>query len=263
MASTTAKPKITLYWLNESRAQRIVWLLEELGLDYDVVLFYRDKNTMFAPPELEKVHPLGKAPAVGIKFPDREKEMVLVESGFIAQYLTDHFGQSTNLVPRRYRPDQEGKPGGETEEWMRCQHLIHYAEGSLQPPLLVALILSIMKGPKIPVVIRPIISFVVGKTNEAFVRPNMKKHLSFLEEQLASAPGGGPYLCGAHLTVADILLSYPLGTMSGELRRLEAGRDALAPYPKLKAYAERLQKEEGYLRAREKIKELESRGKTG
>jgi glutathione S-transferase len=130
--------------LNESRAQRIVWLLEELGLDYEVVLFYRDKNTMFAPPELEKVHPLGKAPALGIQFPGQEKETVLVESGFIAQYLADHFGQGTNLVPRRCRAGQDGKPGGETEEWMRCQHLIHYVEGSLQPPLLVALILTSM-----------------------------------------------------------------------------------------------------------------------
>jgi glutathione S-transferase len=120
-----------------------------------------------------------------------------------------------------------------------------------------------MKGPKIPFVIRPLISFVVGKTHEAFVWPNMKKHLSFLEDQLASAPNGGPYLCGEHLTVADILLSYPMETMSGELGRLEGGWDALAPYPKLQAYAERLKKEKGYLKAKEKIEKLESQGKKG
>jgi glutathione S-transferase len=115
-----------------------------------------------------------------------------------------------------------------------------------------------MKGPRIPLIIRPIISFVVGKTHAAFVQPNMRKHLSFLEEQLASAPNGGPFLCGEHLTVADILLSYSMETMSGELERLEGGKNALTGYPRLQAYAERLRKEKGYVRARERIKELEA-----
>jgi len=116
--------------LNESRAQRIVWLLEELGLDYEVVLFYRGENRS-APLEHEKVHPLGKSPAIGITIPGQDKETFIVESGFIAQYLGEHFAKDTNLVPPRYQPGEEGKPGGETESWMRYQHLLHYAEGSL------------------------------------------------------------------------------------------------------------------------------------
>ncbi len=109
-------------------------------------MFQRDKD-MFAPPELKKIHPLGKAPLVGITLPDaadptQQKELVLAESGFIAQYLTEHFDQSRTLVPKRYRDGQEGQVGGETDQWMRCQYFLHYAEGSLMPPLLVSLVLS-------------------------------------------------------------------------------------------------------------------------
>jgi glutathione S-transferase len=134
--------------LNYSRAQRIVWLLEELGLKYSVELFQR-KEDMTAPPELQKVHPLGKSPVVGLTFPDaadatKTKELVLVESGFIAQYLTDTFGQTSSLLPKRYRDGHEGQAGAETDEWMRYQYFLHYPEGSLMPPLLVGLILDSM-----------------------------------------------------------------------------------------------------------------------
>lgn len=127
--------------LNESRAQRLVWLLEELGLDYDVEIFQRDED-MRAPAALTKVHPLGKAPILSVSFPDTQKEMVLAESGFIVQYLTEQFGQATSLLPKRYRDGQEGEAGGETDEWMRYQYFLHYAEGSLMPPILVALVLQ-------------------------------------------------------------------------------------------------------------------------
>jgi len=154
-SSNLNEPAADISRLNDSRAQRIVWLLEELGLEYEVIPFRRDPQTMFAPPELGKVHPLGKAPAVGILYPSPlseassgsrdEKETVLVESGFITQYLCEHFSTDENrLVPKRYAPGNEGKAGGETEAWMRYQHLLHYAEGSLMPPLLLALILSSM-----------------------------------------------------------------------------------------------------------------------
>ncbi len=109
-------------------------------------MFQRDKD-MLAPPELKKIHPLGKAPLVGITLPDpvdptKQKELVLAESGFIAQYLTEHFCQSRTLFPKRYRDGQEGQVGGETDQWMRYQYFLHYAEGSLMPPLLVSLVLS-------------------------------------------------------------------------------------------------------------------------
>ncbi|KAK1751488.1 glutathione S-transferase [Echria macrotheca] len=266
MASTEEipKPKIKLYWLNDSRAQRIVWLLEELGLDYEVVIFHRDPQTMFAPPELARVHPLGKAPAVGLTYPGEENETVLVESGFITQYLCDRFGEGTGLVPPRYAPGDAANEGKkETEAWMRYQHLLHYAEGSLMPPLLVALILSIMKGPKIPFFIRPVVGAVADKLYAVFVRPNMEKHLAFLEQLLDTAPSGGPYLCGDKLTAADILMSYPLLTVRPRLQPLESKGKLLEGYPKLWAYVDRLEKEEGYKRAMKRMEKVEGtiRGK--
>lgn len=120
----------------------MVWLLEELGVPYDVKIFHRSKD-MLAPAELDKVHPLGKSPIVTVQPSEPgAKEIVLAESPFIAQYLCDHFGKDTSLVPKKYKDGEEGKLGGETEEWMRYQHLLYYSEGSLMPPLLVALILS-------------------------------------------------------------------------------------------------------------------------
>ena len=121
-------------------------MFEELGLEYDVKIFRRDSD-MRAPPELVKIHPLGKAPMVGITLPDpadpsKQKQLVLAESGFIAQYLTEHFGCGTSLSPKRYLDGHEGQLGAETDEWMRYQYFLHYAEGSLMPPILVGLILS-------------------------------------------------------------------------------------------------------------------------
>jgi hypothetical protein len=121
-------------------------LFEELGAEYDVKIFHRDSD-MRAPPELEKIHPLGKSPLVTIATPDpadpsQQKQLVLAESGFIFQYMTEHFGRTTSLAPKRYLDGLEGQLGAETDEWMRYQYFLHYAEGSLQPPILVGLILS-------------------------------------------------------------------------------------------------------------------------
>ncbi|KAL1858206.1 hypothetical protein VTK73DRAFT_7904 [Phialemonium thermophilum] len=254
------QPKIRLFWLNQSRAQSIVWLLEELGLNYELVVFQRTPD-MFAPPELEKIHPLGKSPLVGITPVGSEREVILAESGFIVQYLAEHFGRGKPLLPTRYQEGKDGEAGGETEEWLRYQYLLYYAEGSLMPYNTVSLILSIFKSNKIPLPIRPIASLLAGKMYGNFVRRNMKKHFSFLESQLGSAPQGGPYLCGPHLTAADILLSYPLLSAKREVEKMDVGEGkAFEPYPRLRAYVERIQSESGYKKAVEKVKEFEGKG---
>ncbi|KAK3334314.1 hypothetical protein B0H65DRAFT_79496 [Neurospora tetraspora] len=261
MATTTDHPKITLYWLNDSRAQRMVWLLEELGVPYDVKIFHRSKD-MLAPAELDKVHPLGKSPIVTVQPSEPgAKEIVLAESPFIAQYLCDHFGKDTSLVPKKYKDGEEGKLGGETEEWMRYQHLLYYSEGSLMPPLLVALILSIISGPKIPFFIRPITSTVAGKVHNSFVVPNIEKHCAFLQQQLETWPNGGKYLCGDKLTAADILISFPLLNLPrAEALGGEGAKGKLnEKFPKVFEYVARLEEEEGYKRAEKKIEELEAK----
>ncbi|KAK3301798.1 glutathione S-transferase [Chaetomium strumarium] len=277
--ATSQPPKITLYWLNDSRAQRMVWLLEELGLDYDIEMFERTSE-MFAPSELQKIHPLGKSPVVRLTTPDpidptRQRDLVLAESGFIAEYLCEHFGGhgpgQSGLLPARYRPGQEeGRLGAETEEWMRCQFFLHYAEGSLMPPLLVALILNILKSPRIPFILRPMTSGIANKIMAAFVVRQMAIHLSFLESQLETSPGKGNYLCGTRLTAADILMSYPLiearervgsfSTTSSVGAKGQGGKKLADSYPKVWAYLDRLVEEPGYKRAESRIEQLQKGG---
>ncbi|KAK3339875.1 glutathione S-transferase, partial [Lasiosphaeria hispida] len=254
--------------LNESRAQRIVWLLEELGLEYEVVVFYRDPDTRFAPPELAEIHALGKSPVVTLTFPPttpggKEKKTVLAESGFIAQYLTEHFGRDTHLAPPRYLPGQEGSLGGETEEWMRYQYFLHYAEGSLHPQMMTAYLLGLLKSQKIPLLFRLITSMVADKLTENYLLPNVTSHLAWLESQLTTSPGGGKYLTGEHLTAADILIGFSLQMARKRVAHLhvskEKGKVADA-YPRVWEYLDRLENEAGFKRAEEKVAAIEKKG---
>lgn len=127
-------PELKSFRLEESRAQRIVWLLEECKIDYEIKLYKRFEKR--ADPELKKIHPLGKAPVVGIEAPGA-KPIVLAESGLITEYFTEHF--APHLAPKRYAEGKEG-PGLETESWLRYHHYLHYAEGSLMPPLVMNLV---------------------------------------------------------------------------------------------------------------------------
>jgi len=137
--------KITVHWLNKSRGQRVVWLLEELGLEYDIAVHKRDENKR-AGPELKAIHPLGKSPCVTIRPANSEKDIVIAESETIMEYICDHFGKE--LVPKRYPEGQEGVLGAETEEWMRYKFLMDYTEGSLFTILILALVTGNIKRPR-------------------------------------------------------------------------------------------------------------------
>jgi len=256
MASTTSAtdlPKVKLYWLEQSRSQRILWLLEELKLPYELEIFHRDKKTKFAPPELKKVHALGKSPVISVTAPGSTQPVIIAESAFIIEYLLDHFSEGSELQPKRYREGHEGKVGGETEGWLRFRYFMHYAEGSLMSLLLLSLVALQIRNSPVPFFIKPITSSVANKVNSGFLEPNFITHFTFLESQLNSSPDGGQYLCGPHLTGADILLSFPL----------IAGRNRVGitqeKYPKLSAYIDRLEQEPGYKKAAEKIVEIEGK----
>ncbi|KAK3374594.1 hypothetical protein B0H63DRAFT_480540 [Podospora didyma] len=262
------QPHITLYWLNESRSQRIVWLLEELGVSYSIEVFHRTQDNL-APREFEKIHPLGKFPVVKVTLPEAslapKKELILAESGFITEYLCGHFGQEKDLVPSRYpKGGHDGEAGTETESWMRYQYFLHYAEASLMPPLVISVILSVLKGSKVPFFIRPITGAVADKVFAGFVTPTLAKHFAYLESQLETAPNGGGYLCGKKLTAVDILLVFPLVEAKKGLGHLDMGggkgklRDN---FPKLWEYVTRLEAEPGYKRAAAKIEEVEGKPK--
>ncbi|KAJ7270098.1 glutathione S-transferase-like protein [Mycena haematopus] len=246
--SSSDTPKITLHWLEKSRSQRILWLLEETNVPYEIETYKRDPKTQFAAPELKAIHPLGKSPVVTIG------DMTLAESALIVEYLSEHFGP--NLIPTKWKPGCEGKAGGETEEYMRHRYFMHYCEGSLMPLLFVSLLSNNIKTAPVPFFIRPITSQISGKINKGYFDPNFITHFNFLEEQLASAPNGGPYICGDKLTGADIMMSFPVLTVTSGGNRGQTGMTKEA-FPKLFAYAEVLQASESYKRAVEKVVALE------
>ncbi|KAL2074767.1 hypothetical protein VTL71DRAFT_8546 [Oculimacula yallundae] len=254
--TTTEKAKVTLYWLEQSRSQRILWLLEELKVPYELKIFHRDPKTHFAPPELKNVHALGKSPVISVLAPGATAPVVIAESGFITEYLLENFSEGTTLLPKRYKEGQEGKVGCETEAWMRYKFYMHYAEGSLMTFMLVALVAGQIKDSPVPFFIKPVTSGVAGKIQSGFLEPNFVTHFKFLEEQLASSPNGGKYLCGNELTGADILLSFPL--LAGRSRTGLTKEK----YPKLYSYIDMLEAEPGYQKSVAKIIEIEGKFET-
>ncbi|KAK4123440.1 hypothetical protein N657DRAFT_644979 [Parathielavia appendiculata] len=251
--------KVKLHWLNGSRAQSMLWLLEELEVPYDLEIYHRQKS-MMAPPELKKIHPLGKSPVVTVTPPGATEPIVLAESGFIVQYLCDHFPKGASLVPRRWKDGQEHKVGGETEEWMRYQYLLYYIEGSFMSTVVLQFILSGMKGNSVPFFVRPITTLIANQLIGMIVFPNMKRHFAMMEQFLGTSPGDGSYMCGCNLTGADMMLAYPL--IAGKedafdsIGRWQKG-SFKETFPKLYAYIERLAEEPGWKKSVDKVKEIE------
>ncbi|MCJ1379779.1 hypothetical protein MMC17_002882 [Xylographa soralifera] len=239
--------KVTLHWLNKSRSQRILWLLEECKLKYELKIYHRQPVGL-APPELKQIHPLGKSPVISIEADGMTKPLVLAESGVIVEYLIDHYGP--HLVPKKWKEGVEGKVGGETEEWLRYRYFMHYAEGTLMPFLVTALLMGNIRS-KAPFLIRPISNAIVNNIDSLYLTPNFKSNWDFLESQLATSPNEGKYLCGKSLTGADILMSFPLGAARG---RAGVTKEK---YPLLWGYVERLEAGESYKRAVQKIIDIE------
>jgi len=228
---------ITLYWLEKSRSQRILWLLEELNLKYELKT-YKRVNTL-APPELKEIHPLGKPPLIGIQAEGQTGPRILAESGLITEYLIDHFGPE--LAPKRYYEGSEGKVGAETESWIRYRYFMHYGEGTLMTYLIVALLVSNIRNGPVPFFLKPITNGIANKIDSMFLQPNFKTNYEFLESQLATS--SGDFLCGDELTGADIMMSFPLSTAKG---RSDLTQEK---YPKIWAYVDRLESRNAFKRA--------------
>ncbi|MCJ1248246.1 hypothetical protein MMC30_005463 [Trapelia coarctata] len=241
------KAKVTLYWLSQSRSQRILWLLEELKVDCELKTYQRQH--MLAPEELKKVHPLGKSPIITIEADALAKPLILAESGLIVEYLIDHFGPY--LAPKKWNEGKEGQVGGESEEWIRYRYFMHYAEGSYMILLVVALLVGNIRSSSVPFFLRPITNGVAGKIESMFLSPNFKTHLDFLESQLATSPHDGEYLCGREITGADIMMSFPLEASKG-LAGLTQEK-----YPRLWVYVEKLEARDAYKRAVQRIIDAE------
>ncbi|SEU38705.1 glutathione S-transferase [Stigmatella erecta] len=214
---------ILVHHLNNSRSQRVLWLLEELGLEYEVKRYERDPKTMLAPPSLKAIHPLGKSPVI------TDGGHTLAESGAIIEYLVDRYGQG------RLKPP-EGSP-----ERLRYTYWMHYAEGSAMPPLLMGLVAARIRSAPAPFFVRPIVRGVAAKLQDTFVGPQTKLHLDYMEGELSQRT----WFAGEDFTAADIQMSFPLEAASGR-----AGLDASRP--KLWAFLERIHARPAYQRALQK-----------
>ena len=212
---------ITVHHLNASRSQRILWLLEELGLPYDIVRYQRNPKTMLAPPELKRIHPLGKSPVV---VADGE---VLAESGAIIETLVERFGAG-RLSP----------PAG-TPEFARYRYWLHYAEGSAMPPLLLKLVFDRIAAAPMPFFAKPVARGIVGKAMAGFVGPQLKLHLGYMESELQARD----WFAGPAFSAADIQLSYPL-----QAAQTRAGLNA-TDHPRLVDWLARCQARPAWQRA--------------
>ncbi|KAF2216188.1 hypothetical protein CERZMDRAFT_104646 [Cercospora zeae-maydis SCOH1-5] len=245
-APASDKPQVTLYWLEQSRSQRIVWLLEECkGVDYNIEVFKRGKD-MLAGPELKKVHPLGKSPVISVKSSNTPQPIVIAESGTLTEYLVEYFAQ--HLEPTRYQAGKEKQVGGETEEWLRYRFYMHYAEGSLMTMLLLGLFTDQIKNAPVPFFIKPITRAIASRVEDQFLNRNYDTHFGFLEKQLETSPNGGEWLTGQNLTAADIIMSFPL--IAGK-SKIDAKK-----FPKLTALVKRYEEQPGYLASIKKIEDV-------
>jgi len=215
---------ITVHHLNNSRSQRILWLLEELGLPYEIKRYQRDAKTMLAPPELLKVHPLGKSPVV------TDGDVTVAESGAIVEYLLDAFGETSGLRPPRGTP-----------AYRRYVYWLHFAEGSAMPPLVMKLVFQKIKSTPMPFFVKPVARGIADKVLAAFVDPNLARQMAFMEAELA----GGPWFAGADFGAADIQMSFPVEAANA--------RGALgANTPRLKEWLARAHARPAYQRALER-----------
>jgi glutathione S-transferase len=199
---------IQVHHLNNSRSQRVLWLLEELGMPYDVVRYQRNKTTMLAPEELKHVHPLGKSPVI------EDDGKNFAETGLIVEYLVDRYGP--DLAPPR-----------DSDLYWRYKYWLHYAEGSLMPPLLLKLVVDRLG--------------LLGRPAKGFVNAQLKLHLDYLEAELAATP----WFVGDRFSAADIMLSFPL-----EAATDRAGLDQTRP--RLMDFLHRIHARAAYKRALEK-----------
>lgn len=214
---------IVVHHLNNSRSQRVLWLLEELGLAYEVKRYERDRKTMLAPPELRAVHPLGKSPVI------TDGDLTVAESGAIVEYLIERYGNG------RLQPT----PG--TPAYLRYRYWLHYAEGSAMSPLLLKLVFDKIEKSPMPFFAKPIAKAISGKAKSSFITPQINTHLDYMESELSKSN----WFVGDEFTGADVQLSFPL-----EAAAARGGLDASRP--RLMAFLQRIHARPAYKKALER-----------
>lgn len=213
---------ITIHHLNNSRSQRILWLLEELNLPYVIKGYERDAKTMLAPASLKAIHPLGKSPVL------TDENGTFAESGAIIEYVIETYGKGRL------------KPTHGTPEFWRYQYWLHYAEGSLMPPLLLSLIFN--RLPKeVPFLVKPLVAKISDEVKKAFVNPQLKTHFEFIEGELAKSD----WFAGNEFSAADIQMSFGI-------EAAVARGNASDRFPLMKNWLMRIHNRPAYKKAEEK-----------
>ncbi|MFS2206321.1 glutathione S-transferase [Variovorax sp. Varisp36] len=215
---------LTVHHLNNSRSQRVLWLLEELELPYEIVHYQRDPQTSLAPASLRAIHPLGKSPVV-----TTQDGLTLAESGAIIETLIERHGNG-RLAPAAGSP-----------EALRYRYWLHFAEGTAMSPLLLKLVFDRIETSKMPFFAKPIAKAIAAKAKSAFINPNIANHLSYMEAEL----GKSEWFAGDAFTGADIQMSFVV-----EASQARGGLDAKRP--KLMSYLERIHARPAYKRALER-----------
>ena len=215
---------IRVHHLEKSRSHRILWLLEALGLEYDIEVYQRDPKTQQAPDALKKVHPLGKSPVI------TDGELTVAESGAIIDYLVNRYGEG------HFQPGPD-----KSNEWVNYRYWMHYAEGSLMPLLVMQLVLT--KVPQqVPWLVRPVANKISAGIKAGFIQPRLKDHIAYLEAYLSEHD----YFAG-DFSFADIQMSFPLQALQSRTGHR---------YPQIAAYLARVEQRPAFQSAREREQQL-------
>jgi glutathione S-transferase len=223
------EPMLTVHHLETSRSQRVLWLLEELGVPYELRVYKRDAKTRLAPAELKAVHPLGKSPVV------TDDGEVIAESGAIIEYLVEKYGSAGKGELARLEP-----PRG-TREYRQCRYWMHYAEGSLMNWLVMKLVFVTIPNRPMPFFAKPIARAICAKVQAQLIDPNLQAAIRFLDDHLAR----NRWFAGKEITMADFQMSFAVEAL---LSRATGAAD----HPHLSAYRDRIRARPAYQRAEAK-----------
>ena len=221
---------LVVHHLETSRSQRVLWLLEELGVPYELKVYRRNPSTRLAPPELRKVHPLGKSPVV------TDGGEVIAESGAIIEYLAETYGGRATSSDLAHLQPERGTP-----EYRQCRYWMHYAEGSLMNWLVMKLVFVTIPKQPMPFFARPIARAMCANVQARLIDPNLQAAGVFIEDHL----GRNRWFAGNDLTIADFQMSFAIEAL------LSRTTDA-KPVPNTRGWLERVRARPAYQRAEAK-----------
>ena len=214
---------ITVHHLENSRSQRILWLLEELGVPYEIERYARDPGTSLAPAELTAIHPLGKSPIIS------DGDTVVAESGAIIEYLVHKYGDG-RLVPA------DGTP-----EKLQYTYFMHYAEGSVMPLMILSLVMGRIEQAPVPFFLKPVTRGIANKVRDGYLTESIRRNLEFIESTLVEST----WFAGSEMSAADVQMSF---AVEAAAVRTDLGSN----FPAMAGFLDRIRSRPAYQAALEK-----------